>query len=170
MSKSTVKSGVAMQLRAKQLIAGFFRLRESVALVLLVVFALLVYVINPRFMSVYNLQSLARQVAILGFPAIGATLVIISAGIDLSAGSMLAFYGVIVAMLLQAGLGLPGAVALVLLLALVVGLYHGFMISVVRLSPFIVTLASLSIFRGIAVISTITVTALPAVKGITPST
>ncbi len=154
MSKKSAGLHAAPLARIGRGVRKFFRLRESVALVLLVIFAFLVYLINPRFLSAYNLQSLARQIAIFGFPAIAATLIIISAGIDLSFGSMIAFYGVIAGMLMESGFGVGTTVAAVLALGMMVGLYHGSMISIVKLSPFIVTLASLSIFRGIAVIST----------------
>lgn len=128
--------------------------REFVVLVGVILLGLFIYAFNRNFLTAYNIQVIIRQVAIFGIMAIAETTVIITAGIDLSPGSMLAFFGVVMAMFLGLGMSAPAAILLGLLCAAVVGLYHSFFITRVGLAPFIITLGSLSMFRGIAVVST----------------
>jgi ribose transport system permease protein len=105
---------------------------------------------EPRFLSPFNLFNVMRQVSIVGLLAIGMTFVILTAGIDLSVGSILAAsaMGALIFSLIP-GFGLLG-VAAGLLIGLGFGLINGFLIAVVRLPPFIVTLGSLTAVRGIA--------------------
>lgn len=134
-----------------QKLTGF---REFMVLMAVILLSIFIYIFNQNFLTAYNMQVIVRQVAIFGIMGIGETAVIITGGIELSPGSMLAFYGVMVAMFMTWGMSAPIAIIVLLLLGIVVGLYHGAMITRVGLAPFIVTLGSLSIFRGIAVVST----------------
>lgn len=134
-----------------QKLTGF---REFMVLMAVILLSIFIYIFNQNFLTAYNMQVVVRQVAIFGIMGIAETAVIITGGIDLSPGSMLAFYGVMVAMFMMWGISAPIAIIGLFLLCIVVGLYHGAMISRVGLAPFIVTLGSLSIFRGIAVVST----------------
>jgi ribose transport system permease protein len=134
-----------------QRLTGF---REFMVLAAVIVLAVIIQLFNHNFATAYNIQVVMRQVAIFGILAIAETAVIITAGIDLSPGSMLGFYGVMVAMFLTGGISTPFAVVAVLLLGVLIGLWHSFFITRVGLAPFIITLGSLSIFRGVAVVST----------------
>lgn len=134
-----------------QKLTGF---REFMVLMAVVVLSVIIYIFNQNFLTPYNIQVVIRQVAIFGILGIAETAVIITGGIDLSPGSMLAFHGVMVGLFMTWGLNAPLAIICLLLLCIVVGLYHGAMITRLGLAPFIVTLGSLSIFRGIAVVST----------------
>lgn len=134
-----------------QKLTGF---REFMVLMAVILLSIFIYIFNQNFLTAYNMQVVVRQVAIFGIMGIAETAVIITGGIDLSPGSMLAFYGVMVAMFMMWGISAPIAIIGLFLLCIVVGLYHGAMITRVGLAPFIVTLGSLSIFRGIAVVST----------------
>ena len=134
-----------------QKLTGF---REFMVLMAVILLSIFIYIFNHNFLTAYNIQVIVRQVAIFGILGIAETTVIITGGIDLSPGSMLAFYGVMVALFMMWGISVPLAIIALLLMAVVVGLYHGVMITRVGLAPFIVTLGSLSIFRGIAVVST----------------
>jgi ribose transport system permease protein len=134
-----------------QRLTGF---REFMVLAAVIVLAVIIQLFNHNFATAYNIQVVMRQVAIFGILAIAETAVIITAGIDLSPGSMLGFYGVMVAMFLTTGISTPLAIVAVLLLGVVIGLWHSFFITRVGLAPFIITLGSLSIFRGVAVVST----------------
>jgi len=134
-----------------QKLTGF---REFMVLMAVIALSVIIYALNQNFLTPYNIQVIIRQVAIFGILGIAETAVIITGGIDLSPGSMLAFNGVMVALLMMWGVSAPMAIVGLLLLCLVVGLYHGAMITRLGLVPFIVTLGSLSIFRGIAVVST----------------
>jgi ribose transport system permease protein len=102
------------------------------------------------FISAGNLQGIARQMAVVGVIAIGETLVIITAGIDLSVGSLLGLCGVITAILYLDGWSTPPIIASVLIFALVIGLLNGFLVSTAKIPPFIVTLGMLGILRGAA--------------------
>jgi len=134
-----------------QKLTGF---REFMVLMAVILLSTFIYIFNQNFLTAYNMQVILRQVAIFGIMGIAETAVIITGGIELSPGSMLAFYGVMVAMFMAWGMSAPIAIIVLVLLGIVVGLYHGAMITRVGLVPFIVTLGSLSIFRGIAVVST----------------
>ncbi len=134
-----------------QKLTGF---REFMVLMAVIVLSIIIYAFNQNFLTPYNIQVIVRQVAIFGILGIAETAVIITGGIDLSPGSMLAFNGVMVGLLMMWGVDAPLAIAILLVLCIVIGLYHGAMITRLGLVPFIVTLGSLSIFRGIAVVST----------------
>lgn len=117
-------------------------------LIALVALMVLLSIFSPRFLSAYNLQITSIQVAIFGILAIGQTLVIITAGIDLSVGSMVALAGVLVGLLINHGVPVPFAIVLVLLAGVLVGLFHSFAVLRMSISPLIVTLGTLSILRG----------------------
>lgn len=104
----------------------------------------------PRFYSISNLAAIGRQISINGIIAAAMTLVIITSGIDLSVGSMLAFAGVTVAILVNAGLNPYLSILVTLLLGGLFGLFNGFLITRGKIPPFITTLAALSILRAVA--------------------
>jgi len=121
---------------------------SGIAGVWLVVFIIL-SVTQPAFFSQENLVNMVRSSAILFVLAIGMTFVIISGGIDLSMGSMMAFSGVLLASLLTHGVPTFVSIILVLLAATTIGaLLNGYLIAKVGLSFFVVTLGSLSLLRG----------------------
>ena len=118
--------------------------------VLLVVFVLTA-ALEPNFLTGYNLQNTLRWTGLFGSISIGAAFVIITGGIDLSAGSVVGLIGVIVPLLLVAA-GWPVALALLAALgaALLIGLAHGLLVTKVNLQPFVVTLCGLLVYRGLA--------------------
>ncbi len=125
--------------------------KELGILLLLVELCAIVSCINPRFLSELNLQNTARLVSMFGIFSIGAGLVIITGGIDLSVGSMLAFQGVILAMMLrQWGWSWQVAAPTVVAGCMVLGAIHGLLITRFRMQAFIVTLCGLLIYRGLA--------------------
>ena len=120
-------------------------------LVLILVVGLVVSVLNPRFLSPINLGNTANLICLFGLFSIGAGIVIITGGIDLSVGSVFALLGVVYIDLLvgwQVSWWLATIVAV--LGGVVLGAIHGFLITRLRLQPFIVTLCGLLIYRGIA--------------------
>lgn len=120
-------------------------------LVLILVVGLVVSVLNPRFLSPINLGNTANLIGLFGLFSIGAGIVIITGGIDLSVGSVFALLGVVYIDLLvgwQVSWWLATIVAV--LGGVVLGAIHGFLITRLRLQPFIVTLCGLLIYRGIA--------------------
>jgi ribose transport system permease protein len=106
------------------------------------------------FISQGNLQDLARQMAVVGVIALGETFVIITAGIDLSVGSLLGLCGVIAAEGFLNGWSTPVVVFTTLLFALAVGLVNGLLVDMAKIPPFIVTLGMLGILRGAAYLVT----------------
>jgi ribose transport system permease protein len=125
--------------------------KETGIFVLLVVLCIVVSLLNHRFLQLENLQNLARLVGIYGIFSIGSGIVIITGGIDLSVGSMFALLGVLLAMWLNEKHWPPLlAISGVLALGVLLGTFHAFLITRVKLQPFIVTLCGLLFYRGIA--------------------
>ena len=108
-------------------------------------------VLTPKtFLSAFNLRIMLLQTAVVAIAALGMTVVIISGGIDLSVGSNVALCSVIIALALKGGLS-PSVAALGgIAMGLVVGLVIGGLITLLRLSPFIVTLGLMGALRGAA--------------------
>jgi fructose transport system permease protein len=104
-------------------------------------------IISPQFLSPTNFSLIAQQVMVVGTLAIGQTLIILTAGIDLSVGAVMVLTSIIMGKL-SADLGLPGPVALLVGLGLggAAGLLNGLLVTRLRLPPFIVTLGTLNIF------------------------
>lgn len=108
-------------------------------------------VLEPdTFLSVYNFQTIAAQTVIVGFGAIGMTFVIVSGGIDLSMGSLIALVSVVTALALKEGFPpIPAALAGIATGALV-GFVNGTLVTRLRIVPFIVTLGTMGIGRGLS--------------------
>jgi ribose transport system permease protein len=112
-----------------------------------IVFALL----EPgTFLSVYNFQTIAAQTVIVGFGALGMTFVIVSGGIDLSVGSVIALVSVVTALALRHGWppGLSAAAGVGT--GIVAGFVNGALVTRLQIVPFIVTLGTMGIARGLA--------------------
>lgn len=125
--------------------------KELGIFVLLVVLCIVVSVINPNFLLAINLQNLARQIGAFGIFSIGLGLVIITGGIELSVGSMMALLGVLLSMMLtEWGFGVPLSILAVIGIAMVLTLGHGLLITRLNMQPFIVTLCGLLFYRGLA--------------------
>ena len=103
---------------------------------------------QPAFLTADNLIGIVRQVAIVGIMAVAMTFVVMTGGVDLSVGPVLALAGLVAVFSLDAGLPLPVAVAAALAVGLAIGLVNGAVIAFLGLPPIIVTLATLSIVRG----------------------
>ena len=122
----------------------------GIAGVLVAVFVLTA-VLEPNFLTSYNLQNTLRWTGLFGIISIGAAFVIITGGIDLSTGSVIALVGVITPMLLvDAGWPLATVLLVLVALLLVLGLLHGVLVTKLNLQPFVVTLCGLLFYRGIA--------------------
>jgi len=107
-----------------------------------------------NFFSVENLLSIALQTSIIAFIGIGVTFVIITAGIDLGIGSVVALCGVITGLAMKAGIHPVWAISLGLLMGIFCGLFNGFWITKGKLPPFIATLGMMGIARGVALLIT----------------
>ncbi len=112
----------------------------------------ILWILTPYFLTVSNLLNILEQSSINATIAVGMTFVIITAGIDLSVGSILAFSGVVLASTLQAGVPLPIALLIGMSTGILCGLLNGLLVSMGRLPPFIVTLGMMSVARGAALV------------------
>jgi len=122
-------------------------------IVLLVLFGALTLA-SDEFLTGNNLANLARQVAIFGIIAVGELLVILTAGIDLSVGSVLGLTGCVAAELLVHGWNVPLAILVSLLVGAGIGVFNGALVAYAKLPPFIVTLGMLGIARGVVLVLT----------------
>lgn len=115
---------------------------------------LILWILSPYFLTVSNLLNIVEQSSVISIIAIGMTFVIISSGIDLSVGSILAFSGVIMASLLQMDFPIFVALSMGLVAGSFCGFLNGVLISKGLLPPFIATLGMMSIARGAALLVT----------------
>jgi ribose transport system permease protein len=134
---------------------GLSAARQFGTLIGLVVLSVVLWALTPHFLTVSNLLNVAEQTSINAIVAVGMTFVILSGGIDLSVGSIVALSGVVLGTVLQ---GNQPSFVIPLFAALLVGttcgLANGALISWARLPPFIVTLGMMSIARGAALVYT----------------
>ena len=126
-------------------------IRANATLIALVMLTVALALVDPTFSTARNLSNVARQVTIVGIIAVGMTMVILIAGIDLSVGSVVGVAAVVVTLLMQYGLAPWLAVPVTLVIVGgVIGLWNGFWIAHYRIPPFIITLGMLTIGRGAA--------------------
>jgi ribose transport system permease protein len=120
----------------------------------LAVLCAILWILTPYFLTVSNLLNIAEQTSINAIVAVGMTFVILSGGIDLSVGSMVALSGVVLGTSLQSGQPLLVALIVSAVVGLACGLGNGALVSWGGLPPFIVTLGTMSIARGAALLYT----------------
>src|SRR5215472_6416589 len=108
------------------------------------------FLVGPQFFRTGNLELIARQTAIVAVAALGMTVVIASAGIDLSVGSVVSLSTVIIALLLRAGIPPLAAVLAAVAAGVFCGAIVGMLVTRLRLLPFIVTLGMMLVVRGAA--------------------
>lgn len=120
-------------------------------LVLIAIVGAVVATINPRFLSSINIANTANLVGLFGIFSIGQAFVIITGGIELSVGSIIALLGVIfIDLIANKGVYWPLTALIVLFLGVVMGFVHGLLVTKMKLQPFVVTLCGLLIYRGVA--------------------
>ena len=117
---------------------------------LLLAIFVVTWIVEPKFVSAYNLQNIIRWTSLFGIISIGVAFVIITGGIDLSIGSLIGLVGCLLPMLLAAGYSPVIALLAVVVLSLAIGLMHGLLITRLGLQPFVVTLCGLLFYRGFA--------------------
>ena len=130
-------------------------------LIFLAILVVILSVLRPNFLSAFNLFNVMRQISFIGILAVGMTFVILTAGIDLSVGSILAFSGIVCASvakgsrsLLEGGVTDPGGVRVLIaalaaiLVGVIIGLLQGSLVARAGIPAFIVTLGGLGAWRG----------------------
>ena len=128
--------------------------RKYATLFILVIFLIAMAFLSDRFFTFKNLTNVGRQISLNAILALGMTLVIISGGIDLSVGGVCALGCCVCAKMLNSTGSSLLAITVVLLIGLAVGAFNGFVVSKTGIAPFIVTLSTVSIIRGITLVMT----------------
>ncbi|OJH19361.1 ribose ABC transporter permease [Bacillus obstructivus] len=146
----TVSDGKSMN-RANHLDNIMQKLGPLLGFIILVV---IVSILNPSFLQPLNILNLLRQVAINALIAYGMTFVILTGGIDLSVGSILALSSALMAGMMVSGLDPILAIIIGCLLGGVMGMVNGLLITKGKMAPFIATLATMTVFRGLTLVYT----------------
>lgn len=128
------------------------RIREIGVFVALLLMFIIMSFASPYFLSVNNIFNVMRNMSTIGIMAIGMTMIIVTAGIDLSVGSMLAVTAIVMARLMYHGVGTFPAVLAGFAVGAILGAVNGLLITKLKLTPFIPTLGMLSIARGLTVL------------------
>lgn len=125
---------------------------ELMLMLVLVVMVIFVTIGNPRFLSVLNLQSLGRDIALIALLGVGQAFVILLGSIDLSVGSVYGLCGVIAAIFIVTwGIPIILAIILTLMIGACIGVAHGLFVSKLKMHGFLITLVTLGLARGIAI-------------------
>ncbi|PIC58352.1 MULTISPECIES: ribose ABC transporter permease [Sporosarcina] len=127
------------------------KLGPFIGLLLIVV---IISIMSPSFLTLNNLFNVLRQVSINALIAFGMTFVILTGGIDLSVGSILALTGAVTAGMMSGGMDPILAMLLGVLLGVLLGAINGLIIAKGKVAPFIATLATMTIFRGLTLVYT----------------
>ena len=133
---------------------NWLKIRELNILSVLILVGIVISIFSPYFLTTNNLMGVFRSFSLVGIMSIGMMLVIITGGIDLSVGSVMGLSSLMTALAFQHGLGPLPAVLSGLCAGLIVGAFNGFLITWIQLPPFIATLGTLSIGRGLMYIIT----------------
>ncbi len=142
-------AGVGLGISKENHLLNF--VKNNASLIALIVLVVGLSFADDAFFTERNLSNLSRQVTIIGIIAVGMTMVILTAGIDLSVGSVVGLSAVACTLMMQ--WGVPAALAVPLTLVIVgggIGLWNGFWIAKFNIPPFIITLGMLTIARGLA--------------------
>ncbi len=142
---SQEKNGIPMSTRLRHILGA----QEFGIFLVLVIMGLFLTLQTDNFLTSRNLFNVMRAFSWIAISAFGEILVIITAGIDLSVGAVMALAGLTAALALTAGWPVPVAIAIGLLTGVVIGLINGALISKANLPPFIATLGMMSIARGL---------------------
>jgi ribose transport system permease protein len=129
-------------------------IKRFLPFVSLVVLCILIAGLEPKFLSAGNLAGVARQTAVITIIAMGMTIVMVSGGIDLSVGSVMALSGVMGAFVMTGGAPVIVGIAASVAAGALCGLFNGAAIAALRIPPFIVTLGAMGIYRGVALLAT----------------
>ena len=127
-------------------------LQDYGSFIALIFLVIVIGAISPDFRTVNNFLSLLRQSAINGLIAFGMTCVILTGGIDLSVGSVLALTSIICAHTIKIGLPAPLSMLIALIFGIILGTVSGLMVTKSRLQPFIATLITMTGYRGLTMI------------------
>lgn len=138
----------------KQLTAKTTWLEKLIPFLGFILLIIMISVLNPAFLDLSNLLNLLRQISINGLIAFGMTFVILTGGIDLSVGSILALSSACIALMITSGVDPIIAIILGVLIGFILGVVNGLFVTKGNMAPFIATLATMTIFRGLTLVVT----------------
>jgi ribose transport system permease protein len=141
-----------LSLRATSKGRRFGDFSEMAIVLVFVAIVLYLSLTTSSFLSAPNIMAILVATSLIAVVACGQTFVIITGGIDLSSGSVVALSGVITGLVLHAGAPIPVSVGVGILVGLACGLFNGLSVTYLNMNPFIVTLAAMSMARGLAFI------------------
>jgi ribose transport system permease protein len=128
---------------------SIFAIREIGIFIALVALSAYIYSQNSSFLGAYNIRTILTNLSYFGLLAIGETLVILVGGIDLSVGSIVALAGFLTALGVKSGMPMGEAIFLTLILSALIGYIHGLFVTKLGVAPFIITLGTMIIARGV---------------------
>jgi len=131
---------------------ALFRAQPFWVLIAILIIGLIMSFVSDVFMTERNMYNVTRNFAFFGIMALGMTAVIITAGIDLSVGSLMGLAGIVAGLVMQAGFSIGLGFLACMSAAAAVGMVNGVLIAYLRLQPFVVTLGMLAITRSIAMV------------------
>ena len=146
---NNAKHSKNMKLDFRNIITQFPQV--STIIIFIVVVAIF-SILSPFFFSLENLNNILQQTAAISISAFGITIVLLAGGIDLSIGSVIAVVGVVCATIIQIGIPIPLAIAVGIGIGIIFGLFNGFITTQWSVQPFLVTLGTMSIGRGLALL------------------
>lgn len=138
----------------KQLTAKTSFMEKIIPFIGLILLIIVVSILNPSFLDLSNLLNLLRQISINVLIAFGMTFIILTGGIDLSVGSILALSSAFIALMITSGVDPIIALIIGVLIGFVLGAVNGLLVTKGNMAPFIATLATMTIFRGLTLVIT----------------
>ena len=143
-----IELGMGREAKKQSIVGYLTKLFLPVAIIFLCV---IMTILSPYFFTLTNIMNLLLAVSVIAIVAVGENFVILTAGIDIAVGSTTGLIGVITAVLLHFNISIPISLIIALLTGVLVGLLNGLAVSRCGMSPFIVTLVGLTVFRGLAI-------------------
>jgi ribose/xylose/arabinose/galactoside ABC-type transport system permease subunit len=140
--------------RKNEILRKAYSIRELPILLFVIALMLIFSLMIKNFVTVKNFEAMSRQISVIGIMAAGMTFCILTGGIDLSVGSMMAFSTCMGGMLISKGTPWPFIYIVILVSGLILGFINGRLIAWLKVPALIVTLGSMSIFRGLIMIVT----------------
>jgi ribose transport system permease protein len=121
-------------------------------IIIIIGISIIVTILNPKFIEPNNIKNIFVQISIVSIMALGAGIVIISGGLDISVGSMVSMLAVICASLINNGISVALSIAITFAVAAGCGFLNGILAAKTKVSPFILTLGTMSIFSGLSLV------------------
>ena len=137
---------------SQRIIKAISSFRESILIIVIILVCILLSIVTENFFSPENLTSIFMGLAVNGIIAIGMVILLVSGGLDLSVGSIMAFSGVVTGLFLKAGVPIVLSIILGLLASVAIGFINGFLIAKIKINPFITTLGMMMALNGLVLV------------------